>query len=202
MSNPASRSNSPRWIRRRTPSWRGASAFIRTATDSPPRLSASTARTTCSNASTNPHPGSTYGPIFVSVARHSHIPFKLSGYSRERRLQTGTYLLGHIHRGANSVDYREEPNSKREQFDRMTYTAKLPWAASAISFLAIPLSFPRLAAQTTAKPTFEVATIKLAAPNAVPKNQAVQVSPTRLSIASMSLSWLIYTAYGDGGFNT
>lgn len=36
MSNPASRSNSPRWIRRRTPSWPGASAFIRTATD--PRL--------------------------------------------------------------------------------------------------------------------------------------------------------------------
>ena len=59
MSNPASRSNSPRWIRRRTPSWPGASAFIRTATDSPSRLSASTARSTCSKASTNPHPGST-----------------------------------------------------------------------------------------------------------------------------------------------
>jgi hypothetical protein len=41
MSNPASRSNSPRWIRRRTPSWPGASAFIRTATDPPSRLSAS-----------------------------------------------------------------------------------------------------------------------------------------------------------------
>ena len=52
MSNPASRSNSPRWIRRRTPSWPGASAFIRTATDSPSRLSASTARSTCSKAST------------------------------------------------------------------------------------------------------------------------------------------------------
>jgi hypothetical protein len=38
MSNPASRSNSPRWIRRRTPSWPGASAFIRTATDSPSRF--------------------------------------------------------------------------------------------------------------------------------------------------------------------
>jgi len=74
------------------------------------------------------------------------------------------------------------------------------WAASAI--LAIALSFPRLAAQTTAKPTFEVATIKLAAPNAVPKNQALRVSPNRLSIPSMTLSWLIYTAYGDGGFNT
>lgn len=37
----------------------GASALIRTATDSPSRLSASTARSTCSKASTNPHPGST-----------------------------------------------------------------------------------------------------------------------------------------------
>ena len=55
----ASKSNSPRWIRRRTPFWPGASAFIRTATDSPSRLSASTARSTCSKASTNPHPGST-----------------------------------------------------------------------------------------------------------------------------------------------
>jgi hypothetical protein len=35
----------------------GASAFIRTATDSPSRLSASTARSTCSKASTNPHHG-------------------------------------------------------------------------------------------------------------------------------------------------
>lgn len=84
----------------------------------------------------------------------------------------------------------------------MTYTKKLQWAASAIFFLAIPLSFPRLAAQITGKPTFEVATIKLAAPNAVPKNQTVRVSPTRLSIPSMTLSSLIYAAYGDGGFNT
>ena len=52
------------------------------------------------------------------------------------------------------------------------------------------------------KPGFEVATIKLAAPNAAPKNQLIQTSPTRISIPSMSLTWLIYTAYGDGGYNT
>jgi len=27
-------------------------------------------------------------------------------------------------------------------------------------------------------------------------------APNRLSIPSMTLSWLICTAYGDGGFNT
>src|SRR6185295_9612117 len=57
-------------------------------------------------------------------------------------------------------------------------------------------------ATTPSRPTFEVATIKLAEPNAVPKNQALRVSPTRLSIPSMTLYWLIYTAYGDGGYNT
>ena len=45
---------------------------------------------------------------------------------------------------------------------------------------------------------FEVATIKRAAPDATPKNQMVQVSPNRISIPSMTLSWLIYTAYGEG----
>jgi len=55
---------------------------------------------------------------------------------------------------------------------------------------------------TPSRPTFEVATIKLADPNAVPKNQALRMSPTRLSIPSMTLYWLIYTAYGDGGYNT
>lgn len=48
------------------------------------------------------------------------------------------------------------------------------------------------------KSAFEVATIKLAAPNAAPKNQMVRVSPNRVSIPSMTLSWLIYTAYGEG----
>ena len=49
---------------------------------------------------------------------------------------------------------------------------------------------------------FEVATVKPAAPNVTPRNQIVPTSPNRLYIPSMTLSWLIYTAYGDGGFNT
>jgi len=48
------------------------------------------------------------------------------------------------------------------------------------------------------KPAFEVATIKLAAPNAAVRNQMIRVSPTRISLQSMTLSWLIYTAYGEG----
>jgi uncharacterized protein (TIGR03435 family) len=52
------------------------------------------------------------------------------------------------------------------------------------------------------RPRFEVAIVKPAAPNAAPRNQIVPTSPNRLYIPSMTLSWLIYTAYGDGGFNT
>jgi hypothetical protein len=48
---------------------------------------------------------------------------------------------------------------------------------------------------------FEAATVKPAAPNAL-ANRVMPTAPNRLSIPSMTLSWLIYTAYGDGGFNT
>jgi uncharacterized protein (TIGR03435 family) len=48
---------------------------------------------------------------------------------------------------------------------------------------------------------FEAATIKLAAPEAV-RNRVMPSSPNRLSIPSMTLTWLIYTAYGSGGYNT
>jgi uncharacterized protein (TIGR03435 family) len=58
----------------------------------------------------------------------------------------------------------------------------------------------RVSAQALQKPAFEVATIKLAAPNAM-QNRMLLVSPNRISIPSMTLSWLIYTAYGEG-FNT
>ena len=51
------------------------------------------------------------------------------------------------------------------------------------------------------RPAFEAATVKLAAPDAAP-NSVRPTGPNRLSIPSMTLSWLIYTAYGDGGFNT
>ena len=88
----------------------------------------------------------------------------------------------------------------------MTNTKKLLGLGLAIAATIVLLPVRDALAQPSpvppSKPAFEVATIKLAAPNAVPQNQAVRVSPTRLSIANMSLSWLIYTAYGDGGFNT
>ena len=52
-----------------------------------------------------------------------------------------------------------------------------------------------------ARLTFEAATIKRAAPDAV-RNQVVPTSPNRLYIPGMTLAALIYNAYGDGGFNT
>ncbi len=44
---------------------------------------------------------------------------------------------------------------------------------------------------------FEVATIKPAAPNAV-QNRMMLMAPNRISIPSMNLTWLVYTAYGEG----
>lgn len=46
-------------------------------------------------------------------------------------------------------------------------------------------------------PRFEVATIKPAPPDAV-RNLVMPSGPDRLSIPSMTLVWLIYTAYGEG----
>lgn len=51
------------------------------------------------------------------------------------------------------------------------------------------------------KPSFEAATIKLAAVGANPLPVAPS-APNRLRIPSMTLTQLIYTAYGNGGFNT
>ena len=51
------------------------------------------------------------------------------------------------------------------------------------------------------KPSFEAATIKLAAGGANPLPVAPS-APNRLRIPSMTLTLLIYTAYGNGGFNT
>ena len=89
----------------------------------------------------------------------------------------------------------------------MTRTRKLLALGIAIGPAIALLPIPGVLGQTTppvtsSRPTFEVATIKLADPNAVPKNQALRASPTRFSIPSMTLYWLIYTAYGDGGYNT
>src|SRR5215475_12480052 len=59
-----------------------------------------------------------------------------------------------------------------------------------------PSAVPRESAPE--RPAFEVATIKVALPNAVPRNQMVRMSHRRISSPSMTLSWLIYTAYGEG----
>ena len=56
-------------------------------------------------------------------------------------------------------------------------------------------------ARADGKLAFEVSTIKLAAADAV-RNRVLTPGPNRLSIPSMTLTWLIYTAYGDGGYNT
>ena len=75
-----------------------------------------------------------------------------------------------------------------------------PWGPRAMTAVAILAAAAVPFAQQ--RPTFEAASIRLAAANAVPRNQIVPTSPNRLSIPSMTLSWLIYTAYGDGGLNT
>jgi uncharacterized protein (TIGR03435 family) len=81
------------------------------------------------------------------------------------------------------------------------------WTAALSTVVAIAVlmtpaaAAPPQDAPADVKPAFEAATIKLAAPDAV-RNRVMPTSPNRLSIPSMSLVWLIYTAYGDGGFNT
>ena len=73
---------------------------------------------------------------------------------------------------------------------------------AAIVFVAASaVADPQREPPVEGRPVFEAATIKLAAPGAV-RNQLMATSPNRLSIPSMTLTWLIYAAYGDGGFNT
>jgi uncharacterized protein (TIGR03435 family) len=80
--------------------------------------------------------------------------------------------------------------------------SKIAFVLSAtFSVLAAAAATPQQETSGGAKLTFEAATIKPAAPNAV-CCRVMPTAPNRLSIASMTLSWLIYTAYGDGGFNT
>jgi uncharacterized protein (TIGR03435 family) len=69
-------------------------------------------------------------------------------------------------------------------------------ARLSIAALAVGAAFTGLAAAQE-NLAFEAATIKPAAPNAV-RNQMRRVSPDRISIGSMTLTWLIYTAYGEG----
>ena len=64
--------------------------------------------------------------------------------------------------------------------------------------IGIAITAVALAQPAKEKPAFEVATIKLAAPNAALRNQMIRASPARITIQSMTLTWLIYTAYGEG----
>jgi uncharacterized protein (TIGR03435 family) len=63
---------------------------------------------------------------------------------------------------------------------------------------AISIAVTLSAAFAEEKPAFEVATIKLAAPNAALSNRMNRVGPNRISIPAMTLLGLIYTAYGEG----
>ena len=73
-----------------------------------------------------------------------------------------------------------------------------------LAALALPVSAATAAQRETpaqGRPAFEAATIKPAAADAM-RNQVMPTSPNRLYIPSMTLTWLVYQAYGDGGFNT
>src|SRR5688500_17531326 len=87
-----------------------------------------------------------------------------------------------------------------------THTSRL-WCAGVSTIAAVVVltasvaTEPQRDAASDVTVAFEAATIKLAAPDAV-RNQVTRTSPNRLFISSMTLTWLIYTAYGNGGFNT
>jgi len=66
---------------------------------------------------------------------------------------------------------------------------------------AAAAAHPQRERPAEARLAFEAATIKLAAPDAV-RTLVMPASPNRLYIPSMTLTVLIYAAYGDGGFNT
>jgi len=68
--------------------------------------------------------------------------------------------------------------------------------------LSVPLAAaPQQVTPAAPRPAFEAATIKLST-GASAANIITQPSPNRLSIPRMTLTALIYAAYGDGGFNT
>jgi uncharacterized protein (TIGR03435 family) len=73
--------------------------------------------------------------------------------------------------------------------------------AAAIALVAASATAGAQQTPAGGRPAFEAATIKLAAPDAV-RNRVLQPSPNRLSIPSVTLTALIYAAYGDGGYNT
>src|SRR5688500_15957330 len=74
-------------------------------------------------------------------------------------------------------------------------------AAIALAVAAAAAAHPQPQRPAEARLAFEAATIKLAAPDAV-RTLVMPASSNRLYIPSMTLTVLIYAAYGDGGFNT
>ena len=80
----------------------------------------------------------------------------------------------------------------------MTRVAKILVAAIGLQ-VAVAAAQPQR--ESGARPAFEAATIKLSTgPSRA--NIVTQPSPSRYSIPGMTLTALIYVAYGDGGFNT
>ena len=82
---------------------------------------------------------------------------------------------------------------------RITQTAAVCMAA--ISLFAMSVAAVAQREASDERLAFEAATIKLAAPDAV-RNRMIPSGPNRMNIPSMTLVWLVYTAYGDGGLNT
>lgn len=74
--------------------------------------------------------------------------------------------------------------------------------ALAVAFaVASAAAHPQQGTPRDGQLVFEAATIKLAPPGAA-RSGVQQPSPNRLYIPSMTLTAMIYAAYGDGGFNT
>ena len=71
--------------------------------------------------------------------------------------------------------------------------------AVAVALQALLVAAPQR--EPPGRPAFEAATIKLST-GASAANIVTQPSPNRLLIPRMTLTALIYVAYGDGGFNT
>jgi uncharacterized protein (TIGR03435 family) len=64
-------------------------------------------------------------------------------------------------------------------------------------FLCLQLSIFTRSAFAQSTPQFEVATVRIATPDAI-RNRVMPSSPDRLLIPSMNVRWLIYAAYQEG----
>jgi uncharacterized protein (TIGR03435 family) len=99
--------------------------------------------------------------------------------------------------------YRDDRINANASFER-GWTAGVATAA-VITVLSLPVAvLAQREAPAEERPVFEVATVKPAAPDApaATRNRIMPTSPNRLNIPSMTLTALIYAAYGEGGLNT